>query len=68
MSLRKYLLEKNVDGIEDDEEFCKTEYETIRDYCGNNEVTEEDIQEIVSRGYSEWDLYHYFQRTEELLK
>lgn len=60
MSLRKYLLEKNVDKIEDDEEFCRTEYETIREYCDTNEVTEKDIQEIESRGYSEWDFTSLF--------
>lgn len=60
MSLRKYLLEKNIDGIEDDDEFCRTEYETIRDYCNMHEVTEEDIQEIESRGYSELDFTSLF--------
>ena len=60
MSLRGCLLEKNVDSIEDDEEFCRTEYEAIRDYCNANEVKEEDIQEIESRGYSEWDFLPMF--------
>ena len=60
MSLREYLLKKNIDKIEDDEEFCRSEYETIRDYCDVNEVTEEDIQEIESRGYSEYDFLPLF--------
>ena len=60
MSLREYLLKKNIDSIEDDEEFCRAEYETIRDYCDTNEVTEEDIQEIESRGYSECDFLPLF--------
>ena len=60
MSLREYLLKKNIDSIEDDEEFCRTEYETIRDYCNSNEVTEKDVQEIESRGYSEWDFLPLF--------
>lgn len=51
MTLRKYLLDKNIDQIEDDEEFCQQEFETIRDYCGEHMVTEEDIQEIELRGY-----------------
>lgn len=60
MSLKEYLLEKNIDGVEDDEEFCRTEYETIRDYCNANEVMEEDVQEIESRGYSEYDFVSLF--------
>lgn len=60
MSLRERLLEKKVDQIEDDKEFCRAEYETIRDYYNVNEVTEEDIQEIKSRGYSEWDFLPLF--------
>lgn len=60
MSLREYLLKKNIDEIEDDEEFCRVEYEAIRDYCNTNEVTEEDIQEIESRGYNEWDFVPLF--------
>ena len=60
MSLREYLLKKNIDSIEDDEKFCRTEYETIRDYCNSNEVTEVDVQEIESRGYSKWDFLPLF--------
>lgn len=60
MSLREYLLKKNIDEIEDDEKFCRVEYETIRNYCDTNEVTEEDIQEIESRGYSACDFLSLF--------
>lgn len=60
MSLKEYLTIKEVDQIEDDEEFCREEYETIRDYCNANEVMEEDVQEIESRGYSEYDFVSLF--------
>lgn len=61
MSLRKYLLEKNVDEIEDDEEFCRAEYEAIGDYCSSHTLTEDDVQEIESRGYQRYQ----FKKKEE---
>lgn len=54
MTLKKYLLDQNIDQIEDDEEFCRAEYEAIRDYCNEHMVTEEDTQEIESRGYDKY--------------
>lgn len=54
MTLRKYLLDKNIDQIEDDEEFCQEEFETIRDYCNEHMVTEDDVKEIESRGYDKY--------------
>lgn len=56
MTLKKYLLDQNIDQIEDDEEFCRVEYETIRDYCSSHTLTEDDVQEIESRGYHKEDL------------
>lgn len=60
MTLNEYLEIKEIDQIEDDEEFCREEYEAIRDYCNANEVMEEDVQEIESRGYSEYDFVSLF--------
>ena len=60
MTLKKYLLDLNIDQIEDDEEFCQAEYETIRDYCSNHTLTEDDVQEIESRGYHKEDLLSLF--------
>lgn len=54
MTLRKYLLDKNIDQIEDDEEFCQEEFEAIRDYCNEHMVTEDDVKEIESRGYDKY--------------
>lgn len=51
MKLSEYLSDLKIDQIEDDEEFCRTEYEAIRDYCGSHTLIEDDIQEIESRGY-----------------
>ena len=51
MTLKKYLLDQNIDQIEDDEEFCRAEYEAIRDYYNSHTLTEDDVQEIESRGY-----------------
>ena len=51
LTLKNYLLDLNVDQIEDDEEFCREEYEAIRDYCSNHILTEDDAQEIELRGY-----------------
>lgn len=51
MTLKMYLLEQNIDQIENDEEFCRAEYEAIRDYCENHSLTEGDAKEIESRGY-----------------
>ena len=53
ITLEELLKEEGVDRIEDDEEFCRAEFEAIRDYCLNYNVTEEDIAEIRARGYEE---------------
>lgn len=55
MSLQEYLTNCRVDKIEDDEEFCQEEYELIREYCSNNRLTEDDIEEITARGYDRDD-------------
>ena len=34
----------------------REEYETIRDYCSSHTLTEDDVQEIESRGYHKEDL------------
>ena len=54
MALKKYLLDLNIDQIEDDEEFCRAEYEAIGDYCSSHTLTEDDVQEIESRGYQRY--------------
>lgn len=51
MSLKEYLAIKEIDQIEDDEEFCREEYEAIRDYCVVHPLTECDVREIELRGY-----------------
>lgn len=51
MTLNKYLKIKGIDQIEDDEEFCREEYEAIRDYCTRYPLAECDVREIESRGY-----------------
>ena len=63
MSLREHLKEQQVDQIEDDEEFCKKEYETVMEYCMEKKflITEDDLFCIVNRGLN--DSYE-FQRSE----
>ena len=51
MTLNKYLEIKEIDQIEDDEEFCREEYEAIRDYCVRYPLAECDVREIELRGY-----------------
>ena len=51
MSLKEYLAIKEIDQIEDDEKFCREEYEAIRDYCTIHPLTEYDVREIELRGY-----------------
>lgn len=53
ITLEEYLQEEGIDRIEDDEEFCRAEFEAIRDYFLNYNVTEEDIAEVRARGYDE---------------
>lgn len=53
ITLEEYLDNEGIDEIEDDEEFCRAEFEAIREYCSNYNVTEEDIAEIRARGYEE---------------
>lgn len=63
MALRGYLKEQKVDQIEDDEEFCKKEHETVMEYCMEKKflITEDDLFCIVGRGLN--DSYEY-QRAE----
>ena len=75
MTLRKYLLDKNIDQIEDDEEFCQEEFETIRDYCNEHMVTEDDVKELNREGMTSislwrnkngnehWEIKGYHQRS-----
>lgn len=51
MTLNKYLKIKKIDQIEDDEEFCREEYEAIRGYCASYPLSECDVHEIELRGY-----------------
>ena len=53
ITLEELLKEEGIDEIEDDEEFCRAEFEAIREYFSNYNVTEEDIAEIRARGYEE---------------
>ena len=53
ITLEEYLDNEGIDEIEDDEEFCRAEFEAIREYFSNYNVTEEDIAEIRARGYEE---------------
>lgn len=72
MTLKKYLLDQNIDQIEDDEEFCRAEYEAIRDYYNSHTLTEDDVQEIESRGYHKEDFLPYMEmnvgKLKEILK
>lgn len=63
MSLKEYLKENKVDQIEDDEEFCKKEHETVMEYCWEKKflITDDDLFCIVNRGLN--DSYE-FQRAE----
>lgn len=51
MTLEQYLKQNRIDEIEDDEEFCIKEYDAISDYFDNYSVTNEDIKEVIGRGY-----------------
>ena len=53
ITLEEFFFFFIIDRIEDDEEFCRAEFEAIREYCSNYNVTEEDIAEIRARGYEE---------------
>ena len=53
MTLAEYLKLLKVDQIEDDEEFCNTEYDAIRFYFNNYKPSIDDISEINQRGYDE---------------
>lgn len=63
MTLKEYLKENKVDQIEDDEEFCKKEHETVMEYCREKKflVTDDDLFCIINRGLN--DSYE-FQRAE----
>lgn len=58
--LEKYLNEKKIDQIEDDEEFMIAEYEAVRDYCEerNFKLDKDDMSTIIGRGlydcFSDW--------------
>lgn len=51
-NLAAWLKYNKVDEIEDDEEFCKTEHEVVRDYCEKRRfiLSLEDMETIRSRG------------------
>lgn len=51
MTLKEYLAIKEIDQIEDDEKFCREEYEAIRDYCISHPLAGDDVQEIELRGH-----------------
>ena len=53
MTLAEYLKLLKIDQIEDDEEFCNTEYDAIRFYFNNYKPSIDDISEINQRGYDE---------------
>lgn len=55
MSLKEYLKESKCDRIEDDEEFCKKEYEVAIEYCREKKflVTDDDLFCIVNRGLND---------------
>ena len=63
MSLKEYYKESKCDQIEDDEEFCEKEHETVMKYCREKKflVTDDDLFYIVNRGLN--DSYE-FQRAE----
>ncbi len=51
MTLVEYLKESNINQIEDDSAFCEAEHDAIAEYLLSNEVSENDIGEVESRGY-----------------
>lgn len=51
MSLKDFLKEKKVDAIENDSEFCETEYKLTHEYFNENGFTEEDLEELHKRGF-----------------
>ena len=53
MTLAEYLKLLKIDQIEDDEEFCNTEYDAIRFYFNNYKPSSDDISVINQRGYDE---------------
>lgn len=53
MSLKEFLKEKKVDAIENDSEFCETEYELTHEYFNENGFTEEDMEEFHKRGFDD---------------
>ena len=53
MTLAEYLKLLKIDQIEDDEEFCNTEYDAIRFYLNNYKPSSDDISVINQRGYDE---------------
>lgn len=63
--LSKYLQREGIDQIEDDEDFCQIEYETIIEYCEkrNFKLSDEDMDTIISRGLEEsfyiWRDFYY---------
>ena len=56
MLLKEEIERAGIDKIEDDQEFVKTEFEFIRDYCKerNFNLFKEDIDTIFQRGLGEW--------------
>lgn len=60
MSLKEYLEENGVDGMEDDEEFMEAEYYMTRLYCEsrNYSLEPDDRATIIGRGlgdcYEDW--------------
>jgi len=60
LSLKKYLENKKVDDIEDDQIFMETEYEVIKTYCEDHKysISNEDLEIIKNRGledyYADW--------------
>ena len=54
--LNKYLEEKGIDTIEDDEKFMREEYEAVREYCERKSfyLSAEDRRTINERGLGEY--------------
>lgn len=50
--LREFLQNREIDQIEDDEMFCREEYDAVYQYCKdtNFKLDEADLQEIINRG------------------
>jgi len=53
MTLKEFLKENKVDGIENDSEFCEKEYELTHEYFNQNGFTEEDLKEFHNRGFDD---------------